>query len=1578
MKKFLCLLMMIVMVMTISSFSMIAFAAQGTEIITNGNFSSDDISGWESQSGANFTRTDLGWWLSHDYVMEVTNRTESYSSPVWNIYNGVLDWGWGDYTISARVKLDNASSANFSCVVKCNIEDEDKWFSQTITANDDGFTTINQTITIEGNSADATLASAILYFQMDAGINYYIDDISFRKTDASTQHTIEQPSPKNNGPVVNRPQDTSVGVIRWDAWLDPNEAWQDASNPSDTRTIGKQMVDSLSPAQYRYRTPFFAKVLGANLITFPKYTQAIFDQEMRYAKEAGIDYFVYCWYADSDVMSTARKLHATSKYRNDVKMSAFWSIHGMNADTMEYMIDCLKQSYWYKVDGRPLVYIEGANATTVYKVNKLRQACIEAGVGNPYLIGNAHMENCTPDIVKNIGLDAISTYAVSLGNKAEYSSLVTKEKAQWETWKSGGVEVVPIVTTGWNRDPRVEHPVSWEAGNSGQLGDYTKDATAYEIANHLQDAIDFNNKYQSSANTVLMYAWNEHDEGGWICPTIVDDNRDGNPDQTYADGTYKRDYSRLQAIQQVLRPGATWTLDDTTIKYGFVGATLNIGSTLTINYYANAAAGCKAVFTMNGNTVEVTGVYDSEQRAYRFAFTGINPQCMNDIVDAKLFDASGREIDFLNGYSVRQYCNNLVEDIDKVAEENNYTSVQKNMLLKLLAATLNYGAEAQIYRDYKTDTLANSEKWVRVYEGAFTVPTGVKVINGNRDTQDYVSNVSLSISNVNRIYFRFVLNSDNVVITLDGKQYTKDQLNKEANGTYTLYTTELAATQFDQVFHVTLTKNGVEISSIYYNVKAYIQSKYTSSTVGAISMALNNYGDAANYFVDAMMGEYDDDFDLGFDDFFTNNVIPSVSGNFDNAISAQAAGWSTLGGIPLNLVDDGKGGKALSFDFSGDPYQNYLSPTFNLAPYVKPGTYALSFRYKVTGDMTSFNTTIRDTGWAEGYNGFDNNITAFDKNVWYEFSDMLTITENNGSQAFYFCIHAMYGGAGTICIDDLTVVFEYPPEEEQLVTNTETWIANEMTFIASNPAKNQLTTQTFDVEFTNGNKTITMPGFWDGSNIWRVRFALPSAGKWIYTTKFSDTTDGGVHNKTGEIIVSEYSGDLDIYKHGFVKTDANKRYFVYADGTPFFYLGDTHWSMLAEEFDSAGSRADGIETNSHFKYIVDKRVEQGFTVYQSEPLEAQFDLTNGLDKNDIKGFRIADKYFQYIAEKGLVHANSQFFFASDMSKLVEGKSQAEYQATLDILTRYWIARYGAYPVMYTLAQEVDNDHYSAMNITPWKYVCETLYKYDPYKNPISAHQEAIEHSLSQVDKYNETSASNSAFGNVQGHTWWATQWKAKLNDEFNYEIVKDYWNNGQGKPVVSYEGNYDGYWTNEYGARAQGWVAFLNGMAGHGYGAIDMWYYGANFDNEALYERNGITISVEGKRTHWGTSIKYATGDQMGYMREFFEQYEWWNLTPAFGDSNKLSKTASHFLLASIGTDLYIAYIFDGIAKNGTTNTGTIKGLDSNANYTYQWFNPRTGETSQAQAVNKTNNTQFNIGARPSTQDWVLVVQKVK
>ena len=42
------------------------------------------------------------------------------------------------------------------------------------------------------------------------------------------------------------------------------------------------------------------------------------------------------------------------------------------------------------------------------------------------------------------------------------------------------------------------------------------------MAEHLKEALDWTAAHRTAteANTVLIYAWNENDEGGWLVPTL--------------------------------------------------------------------------------------------------------------------------------------------------------------------------------------------------------------------------------------------------------------------------------------------------------------------------------------------------------------------------------------------------------------------------------------------------------------------------------------------------------------------------------------------------------------------------------------------------------------------------------------------------------------------------------------------------------------------------------------------------------------------------------------------------------------------------------------------------------------------------------------------------------------------------------------------------------------------------------------------------------------------------------------------------------------------------------------------------
>lgn len=554
-------------------------------------------------------------------------------------------------------------------------------------------------------------------------------------------------------------------------------------------------------------------------------------------------------------------------------------------------------------------------------------------------------------------------------------------------------------------------------------------------------------------------------------------------------------------------------------------------------------------------------------------------------------------------------------------------------------------------------------------------------------------------------------------------------------------------------------------------------------------------------------------------------------------------------------------------------------------------------------------------------------------------------------------------------------------EETDFVT--EKWIAIDIAFTATKEIK-EIQDAELDVTFTNrtsGTKMV-MPAFWDGGTSWIVRFAPTECGVWDYATSTSGD-DIGLDGLKGTLASNPYTGDLLIYKHGFVKTQKDTRYFVYDDGTPFFYLGDTHWAMLKEEIDEAGKNAADVDTDSHFKYIVDRRVAQKFTVYQSEPIGHTFDVTNGITKADIKGFQTDDRYFAYIAQSGLVHANAQFMFPSEITQKFFTDNDF-----LRSISRYWVARYAAYPVMWTLGQEIDNDYFGNNGITttnnPYRMIAKYINECDPYKHPLTGHQENAVNVTAKggVEAYDATwgkkdtkTSERSVFYGNTWHDWYGSQWRPAVGEQYIFDTPRDYWENDT-KVTINYESRYDMLYTKRFGARANGWISFLSGMYGYGYGAADIWCYLStySFDSEST---DGVeTVTTTEKKMPWGEAVFLPASDDMTRMRGFLEAAGWWKLVPDFEGKNayKADKSATDvfYAVAHDGNDVYVAYLYNQSEKTA----GSFVNMDDSATYTVQWFNPETGEYTLVSDSVKSSGGTYNLPAKPAALDMVLLVTK--
>ncbi len=490
----------------------------------------------------------------------------------------------------------------------------------------------------------------------------------------------------------------------------------------------------------------------------------------------------------------------------------------------------------------------------------------------------------------------------------------------------------------------------------------------------------------------------------------------------------------------------------------------------------------------------------------------------------------------------------------------------------------------------------------------------------------------------------------------------------------------------------------------------------------------------------------------------------------------------------------------------------------------------------------------------------------------------------------------------------------------------ERWYAGEIEFLSDNIYEDPFMEVELSVTFTHeSGEVLVRPAFWKGDKIWCVRFAPTLLGKWTYKTYCSNKADKGLDGIEGEVTCIPYEGDLEIYKRGFIKISENKRYFTYADGTPFYYLGDTHWLMQREPYNE--SNVEGVD--STFRFIVDYRVTQGFTVYQSEPIGLTF--KSGVHENELEKLNDIDNKFKYIADSGLVHTNAQLFFAGEM----RGN---EYNPELLVkLTKMWAARYGAYPVMWTIAQEADPDHYNFFDVSKWPIVGETLYLNDCYKHPLTCH----------MCNQTRCKPDTTLWGDKYYHSWFGMQPQG-----FTIEAYKEFYNYKITKPIVNYETGYEHLWSDKKTSYRYGYFSYLNGACGYGYGAHGIW--NGNISTTTWMNYGGYM--------RWFEGVRQEGAKKFMIMNNFFKAFDWWNIVPHYQDKEWWIAPNQYSIYATLHDHTHFVLDFH-------TLKGDCKLLQvENGTYTLLHFDIENGELTDLGEIEVTDNTA-NIPEFPMAKD---------
>lgn len=516
------------------------------------------------------------------------------------------------------------------------------------------------------------------------------------------------------------------------------------------------------------------------------------------------------------------------------------------------------------------------------------------------------------------------------------------------------------------------------------------------------------------------------------------------------------------------------------------------------------------------------------------------------------------------------------------------------------------------------------------------------------------------------------------------------------------------------------------------------------------------------------------------------------------------------------------------------------------------------------------------------------------------------------------------------------------------------WRRAEIVLTSDRDYPNPFADVTLTATFRNGETTITRPAFWDGERTWRLRFAPTELGKWTWRTTCSDPDNKGLHNRRGTLTCISYVGDNPNYVHGFVRVSPNHRYFVRADGTPFFWLGDTHWMMADHERLDANNSPDADGRNQ-FTQLLEDRLGKKFTVYQNYFAGHYRHWWQDREYACIDPTRfreVLDPMLDQLADRGFVIAQGIGLYKTSIELPRE---------SLVRLAEYVAARYGAHPLVWFTGQEVNlpawKDKPLRTDLDAWRAAAERFAFTNGYGHPVSGHMFP-------------TNPPPAVWGQEPWHDWFAVQGGHTSSGIRTLENFRFYWDYIPRKPFLETEAMYEAIKCGPRVAtprdvRHAAWKSLLCGSYGYTYGAAAVWLFRWDHDDPTGKSYNPDHCWYEGMRLPGST--------QMTHLRTFFEQLEWWKLVPRFADPAWCEfADPETTVLATEDNRLYVVYAYGRHQRQGT-----LHGLAAGEVYSAWWFDPRRGTRYPiANDIVPADEGKWTLPLKPSPDDWVLLLRR--
>lgn len=590
--------------------------------------------------------------------------------------------------------------------------------------------------------------------------------------------------------------------------------------------------------------------------------------------------------------------------------------------------------------------------------------------------------------------------------------------------------------------------------------------------------------------------------------------------------------------------------------------------------------------------------------------------------------------------------------------------------------------------------------------------------------------------------------------------------------------------------------------------------------------------------------------------------------------------------------------------------------------------------------------------------------------------------------------------------------------------NVHVFEIHEITLTASENYKNPYTDVKCWVDLQGPDFEKRIYGFWDGGKTFKVRVTATCPGKWEWISGSDDQYDEGLNKQAGSFYAESWSEEekaMNPNRRGFIGPTPSGHALQYADGTPFFFIGDTWWAASTWRYPLTGIAPDNHwqpgPQNHSLENMIRYRQKQGYNSvgliacypnWNADQYPATYIDENGIairqawekfgsntakDMHDENGnlpfqlksggpladfdkinpayFQSLDKKMDYLDSVGFV----PFLETVRRDHGPSWKAYFDWPGSFTRYIQYIVARYGAFNLIFSPIH---------LDWIPPKF---SLSKEEFSEALIAWHNEFGELPYGQPVTSLINPATHIIYGTGDEVPWLTMH--SVGNNPRNHAVcplLEEQFHITPPKPTANLEAYYPGWdqspnrvagemaernsERDNYFGRAQAWGSVLSGaLTGHIYGT-------------GAYD--GTTVGEpEGSRPLIWDALQYPAGKQVGYLRKFIESESdnYQDLILASNDIHPRKSKGSQpdgldgwaFMMKTQDKKLAMLYF------ENKCEIPSISGFIPNKEHELTWFDPLTGlwKDSLKMLTDDEGNIslkEFPDGENISLKDWSLKI----